>query len=375
MTGTAANLAALVLAAGFSSRMGRLKSLLPLGEATVIERSIGSFLEAGVQDVRVVLGHRSEEIARVLEASGVTTIMNHEYEEGMYSSIRAAVRSLEPKVEAFFLLPGDLPLVRWQTVQHLTTIFAESGKRIIYPCFNGERGHPPIISTRYAQHILSWHGEGGLRALLNQYEDDALDIEIADPGVLLDMDTPEDYQRAVQWFKRGYVPAVQECMDLLEELKVDGRIVEHGRAVAQLARKWAMMLNQCGCRLNLDLIQAAGLLHDLAKGKPDHARVGADTLRERGYHAVAEIVAGHMDLGPEADAAIDERAILFLADKMVQGVRRIPLEERFQEKQKRFAAEPEILKNINRRLNHALAIKARIENLLGFTIETMEPRG
>ena len=83
MTGTAANLAALVLAAGFSSRMGRLKSLLPLGEATVIERSIGSFLEAGVQDVRVVLGHRSEEIARVLEASGVTTIMNHEYEEGM----------------------------------------------------------------------------------------------------------------------------------------------------------------------------------------------------------------------------------------------------------------------------------------------------
>ena len=373
--GTAANLAALVLAAGFSSRMGRLKSLLPLGEATVIERSIGSFLAAGVQDVRVVLGYRSGEIARVLEASGVAIVMNHDYQEGMYSSIKAAVRSLEPKVEAFFLLPGDLPLVRWQTVQRLITVFAESGKGIVYPCFNGERGHPPIISTRYAQKILSWNGRGGLRALLNQYDADALNVEITDPGVLLDMDTPEDYQRAVQWFRGGYIPSVQECMELLQELKVDGRIMEHGRAVAQLAREWAIMLNQCGCRLNLDLIQAAGLLHDLAKGNPDHARAGAEMIRERGYPAVAEIVAGHMDLGPEAEAAIDERALLFLADKMVQGVRRVPLEERFQEKQYRFAGEPEILKHVNRRLNHAHAIKARIENLLGFTIETMDSRG
>ncbi|MCL5290183.1 MAG: NTP transferase domain-containing protein, partial [Firmicutes bacterium] len=247
MRGAAGRLAALVLAAGFSSRMGSFKPLLPLGEATVIERAVGNFFAAGIQDVRVVVGHRAEEVIPVLKGMGVQIILNREYAGGMFSSVKVGVNTFKSGIKAFFLLPGDHPLIKPHTLWEIIGAYHENRAGIIYPCFNGERGHPPLISADYINKILAWNRQGGLRSLLNRYNADALDLEVADQGVLLDMDNPVDYQNMIEKSNLEEIPNEAECFVLLTKFNVPRQIVNHSVAVAQLAEKICMALNAAGC--------------------------------------------------------------------------------------------------------------------------------
>ena len=104
-------IAAIVLAAGYSSRMGEFKPLLPIGDTTILERVVTTFREADIRDIRVVIGHRSAELLPLVERLQVRPVLNERYNEGMFSSVIAAVSSLEENIEAFFLLPVDIPLV------------------------------------------------------------------------------------------------------------------------------------------------------------------------------------------------------------------------------------------------------------------------
>lgn len=188
-------IAAVILAAGYSSRMGAFKPLMPFGATSVLERSIDLFRAAGIDDVRVVVGHRADELLPLLARLQVQPLLNERYAEGMFSSVVAAAASIEGEVGAFFLMPMDFPLVRRQTVEMLLHAYHGAAGGILYPAFNGRRGHPPLLATAYRKVILSWQGDGGLRALLRQYQEDAASIETGDEGILLDMDTPADYER------------------------------------------------------------------------------------------------------------------------------------------------------------------------------------
>ena len=126
------------------------------------------------------------------------------------------------------------------------------------------------------------------------------------------------------------IPTRQACEQLLNErFAADSPVVGHSRAVAQLALLMAGRVNDSGCRLDLELIESAALLHDLAKGEPRHAAAGAAMLRSMGYDAVADLVAVHMELPPREGDAIDAADLLFLADKLMEGERFVPLETRF----------------------------------------------
>jgi CTP:molybdopterin cytidylyltransferase MocA/5'-deoxynucleotidase YfbR-like HD superfamily hydrolase len=369
-------IAALILAAGYSSRMGDFKPLLPLGQSRVIERAVSSFLRAGIQDVRVVVGYRAEALIPILDHLGVKTIPNVHYDSGMYSSLVAGVRSLDPEVEAFFLLPGDHPLVKPQTVQDLIDTYQGSQAGIIYPCFLQWRGHPPLIATLYIDEILSGEPLGGLRVILTRHEDAALNVEVADQGVLLDVDTPEDYQKALAYSLREDIPTQQECHMILRKSRVSQEVIGHVRSVAHLAQQWAILLNQRGFNLDLDLIVAAGWLHDLAKGQPDHARKAARMLSAWGYPRVAKIVAVHMDILLEVEQPLDEAQIIYLADKVALGTCVVSLSEKFGPCFERFADQPEVMKAVTRRLKNAEAIKARLEAVLGIPLEaTLEVMG
>ena len=190
-----AEIAAVILAAGYSSRMGAFKPLLPFGASTVLERSIALFRGAGIADIRVVVGHRADDLLPLLARLQVRSLFNAHHAQGMFSSVVTAAASLEAESGAFFLLPVDLPLVRPQTVAMLLHAYRRGAGSILYPAFNGSRGHPLLLATSYRQVILSWQGDGGLRALLRQYQEDATSIETGDEGILLDMDTPADYER------------------------------------------------------------------------------------------------------------------------------------------------------------------------------------
>jgi CTP:molybdopterin cytidylyltransferase MocA len=129
----------------------------------------------------------------------VKVVVNTQFEAGMYSSVQAGVRKLGVEVEAFFLLPVDHPLVAAATVKRMVDYYAFSGKGILYPTFHGRRGHPPLISVRYAHGILQNSGPQGLRGLLSLYVHDTFNVSVEDEAVLLDMDVPDDYQSLLHY--------------------------------------------------------------------------------------------------------------------------------------------------------------------------------
>jgi molybdenum cofactor cytidylyltransferase len=189
---------ALILAAGRSSRMGEFKPLMLLEGKTVLERLLNTYLKAGVSEALVVLGHRADEIQPLLEAQGVAWIVNEHYDRGMFSSIQTGVQQLSTDCDAFFLQPADIALIRPETLQSLLTARRENRATLCYPCHDGRRGHPPLISASVIPAIEAFDKTGGMRALLARYQDAAINVDVDDPGIHFDMDTPEDYERAVR---------------------------------------------------------------------------------------------------------------------------------------------------------------------------------
>ena len=199
------DLAAVVPAAGYSTRMGAFKPLLPFGEATVIERVITTIREARIETIRVVVGWQGDCLIPVLERAGAPWVLNPRYAEGMYASIQTGVQSLPAGVEAFFLLPGDMPLVRSATLTRLVAEWDACPGGILYPSRQGKRGHPPLLARAYVPEILAETPAGGLRSLLARHAADARDVECDDPGLLVDLDTPEEYRRGIQEASTGGV--------------------------------------------------------------------------------------------------------------------------------------------------------------------------
>ena len=364
--------AALVLAAGESSRMGRPKPLLDIGGITVLERVIRLFRDAGIDDVRVVTGHRPEQLSPLLESLGIQKIHNPGYREGMFSSVVAGVQSLAGTVDGFFVLPVDVPLVRPRTVMALLDAHSENKDRILYPCFHGKRGHPPLIPGSLAGELLKWSGEGGLRAFLALYQERAVDLAVADGNILLDMDTPEDYEQILKRFERYDIPTERECLALMVDVHhLEDRLMDHCRGVARAAKYLATELREAGLAVDPELANAAGLLHDIAKGQPDHAGAGARILEDLGFPRVAEVVAAHVDLDLPAGRPLDEREIVCFADKLMEGGRLVSVQARFGGKLERYGDIPEVRRKIEGRMERALRLGNEIGRILGRDMDAL----
>ena len=360
---------ALILAGGLSSRMETFKPLLPVGDSPLVERTIARFLQAGFYDVRVVIGHRAEEIIPIANRLGVRAVINGNYPSGMYSSVRAGVQTLEEKDGAFFLMPGDCLLNRPETLAEMALLSLREKAGILHPTFGGRRGHPPLISARYKETILSGEPPGGLKALLADHEDDAVEVEVDDEGILIDLDTPQDYRKAMERGTAEMVPTEARCLFLLNRHGVSDQVISHSRKVTAVARKIATLLMQKGVPLDLNVITAAGLLHDLAKGKPRHAEEGMRIITAWGYPKVAAAVGSHIDIHWPDERPPEEGEILYLADKLVDGVCDVSLEERFLGSRERYLGDPGITAAIQRRFACASLIKSRIESILEAPIE------
>lgn len=359
---------ALILAAGFSSRMGEVKALLPLGSSTLLEQALYRFRAAGIDDVRVVVGHKADEIAPILSGMGLRMLINPDYQRGMLSSILTGVQSLEPDVEAFFVLPVDIPLVKPATIERLFEVFRDQRPAIAYPRLEGLRGHPPLVSVGCLTEQPPWDYAGGLKAFLERFEADALDVDVIDEGILMDCDTPADHRRLQARFSAQELPRPAECRALWAWYATKDDVIAHSRKVAELVSVLATELNRRGWNFNRDLLFAAGLLHDIAKGRRNHAQKGAELLKAWGYPAVAALVACHTDL-PYAPCSLGETELFYLADKLVRGERRVMLEERFKGPLQRFAGQPEILEAVQRRYAHARTVQGHVEKILGRSLE------
>lgn len=358
---------ALVLAAGYSSRMGTFKPLLPFAGATVIENAIRTFRRAGIVDITVVVGHRADELIPILDRLKVKHIFNENYDEGMFSSIIKGVQSLTPETEAFFLLPGDMPLVKSHTVRLLYRAFNKMEMDVVYPVFQKRRGHPPLIGANCFPEILLGGATGGLRQILEGYEGRSYEVEVLDESILQDLDTQDDYRMVHEKYQRD-IPTPAECDEILAQRNVPYFTVNHGKVVAEVARRLVLRLNQVGLHLDVNAVIAAGKLHDIAKGKTNHARLGARMIRQYGYYKIAQIIAAHTDIVIEEKLLLDEVAVVYLADKLVKGDCIVTLEERFAGAMGKYSGDAKAVAAIIERRLRAQQIATTIEQLLGVSL-------
>ena len=365
------NVAAIILAAGVSSRMGKFKPLLPLGNKTVIEQVVAIFLHAGVGDIRVVLGHKARNVITVLENPAVSWHINDDFQSEMFNSVKVGVGGLRHDSGSFFILPVDIPLVRPQTLQLLMGSLGEDPSKIIYPTFLGKRGHPPLIPRQYAGALARWSGNGGLKGFLEQYDNRSLEVPVFDEGILMDMDTPEQYGQIAARYENRRIPLKTECMAMMAtRFSENHPVVKHGRVVARVARDIGKKLVQAGCLVNIDLMEACGYLHDIGKGERDHAGSGAEILKNMGCPHIADIIACHMDL-PFADGGkITEKEVVYLADKLACGENTLSLEQRLESKLEQLSGNPEGQMAAEKRMRTAMKIKRAIEKIVGRNIAT-----
>jgi len=365
----ATNTTAIILSAGMSSRLGKFKPLLPLGNKTVIEQVVGTFLRAGVRDIRIVLGYRARDVIAVLKNQAVSWVINNDYQSQMLSSIKVGLYQLKPDSEAFFVLPVDIPLVRSQTLRSLMDIFGKDRRQIVYPTFLGERGHPPLVPRRYADEIMLWEGKGGMKGFLEQYDPTPLDVPVVDEGVLLDMDTPDQYRQLVARYAKRQIPSKAEIkVMMLTRFSENHPVVKHSRVVARLARDIGKKLVNAGCKIDVNLVEACGYLHDIGKGEKKHAKFGAQLLKNMGYPEVAEIIAHHIELPSMDEGKVTEKEVLYLADKLTQAERILTLEKRLEAKRKQLSGHPEGKIAAERRIRTAMQIEHVIEKIIGGTI-------
>ena len=350
---------AAILAAGFSSRMKGFKPLMYLDGRTLLEWCVSSFRAAGVEDIRVITGHRASEVQGEAERLGIRAVHNPDYKRGRFSSVRAAAATSKTD---FFLLPVDIPLVRPATIRMLI----KADKVPASPCFEGERGHPVLLPARLVPELLDYSGEGGLRGFLaGQHVEE---VPVWDQGVLMDADQPVDMARLEDKVRRLDIGERAEAM-ALARLSMPAKGLAHGAAVARAALCMAEALNSHGAELDMELTHNAALLHDIGKGVPDHETAGAALLDELGLGGLSAAVAAHRDASPPDHGRITEKEIVCLADKLVRGPSRVSVEERFAQKLTLYAGDEAACRAIFERRQNALAMQRLVEARTGRNIE------
>lgn len=187
---------ALILAAGQSKRMGQPKMLLPWGKTTILGQVIDIFKAAGIEDILVVTGGAREEV-EALVGNSARTVFNPDFAEGeMLSSVQAGLAGLQPETEAVLIGLGDQPQVQERSVRLVVEEHTKSGAALIVPSFQMRRGHPWLVARPHWNEILRMGPPETPRDFLNRHASEIRYVEIIDPGILKDLDTPEDYLKS-----------------------------------------------------------------------------------------------------------------------------------------------------------------------------------
>lgn len=185
-------LAAAILAAGESRRMGAPKALQMIRGGTFLERLLIATENPRIGLRRIVLGAQAEEIRAKLPPGDAEIVVNAEWRKGQLSSIHAAIRSLPPgETEGLVLCPVDHPLVSPHVVTQLIEQFDSTQKQIIVPVFEGKRGHPVIFGASLYDELLAASHEIGARQVVRAHPGDIAEVAVEEKGVILNLDDPE----------------------------------------------------------------------------------------------------------------------------------------------------------------------------------------
>jgi molybdenum cofactor cytidylyltransferase len=189
-------IAAIVLAAGASTRMRRQKLLLPMGDGRPLVRlAVEQVLAAGVDDAVVVLGREAEAVALALAGLPVRTVVNPRFAEGQATSLRAGLDALRPGTEGAVIALGDQPLPDPTIIRRLVATFRASGRPVVVPVYRDGRGNPVLFAVALFDELRAVTGDRGGRGVIARDPTRVAEVPV-DAPMPADIDTPEDYEAA-----------------------------------------------------------------------------------------------------------------------------------------------------------------------------------
>ena len=208
-------MSAVLLAAGESVRMLKQKALLPWNGTTLIESQVLSLLGAGVTEIVVVLGYRARMLSNLVDGlPNVKTIRNPRYRTGKSSSVKAGLRHIDPKADGILILAVDQPR-SVSTIRPIIDVYRKAGTPIVYPSHNGKGGHPIIFATSLLPEMLGvTESTMGLRGVVERYKSEVTKFEMNTAEILLDLNLPDDYERAKAAYQNPHEigMSINECL-------------------------------------------------------------------------------------------------------------------------------------------------------------------
>ena len=219
---------AVILAAGMSSRMGEAKQLLRLGGNTVLGQVVENVRGAEVDEIVLVLGHAAETIQESVGIEGLKVAINEDYRQGMGSSLRVGLSALDAGVDAALIVLADQPFVRPATLNQLVDQYQQSDAQILIPMYKGFRGNPVLLDRSVFGEVMALKGDIGCRAIFGNHTEGIVKVPVADIGILLDLDSKEDFER-LQNFSQGTADEAA----LIEAANRGGREIPGVREIGQ----------------------------------------------------------------------------------------------------------------------------------------------
>jgi molybdenum cofactor cytidylyltransferase len=186
--------AAVVLAAGGSTRMGKPKQLLMVRGRPMLRRVCEAVCAIGLEQVVVVVGAHQEVVMKALDGLPAAVVVNEDWLRGLSGSLRAGIGALRPGIEAALVVLADQPALTPELLSTLVDRYRATGAPIVAPVYKGQRGNPVLFDRALFPELMGVEGDRGGRQLLKRHERQVDQVETMDPAVLMDIDTWQDYE-------------------------------------------------------------------------------------------------------------------------------------------------------------------------------------
>lgn len=186
--------AAVVLAAGQSQRMGAPKMVLPWGKKTIIAQVVSSLMKADINTIVVVTGGDRQLVESALSGYDLLTVFNPAFSLGMVKSLQTGISAMSTRVDAALVVLGDQPQIQVEVVKRIISIHKMQREKIVLPSYANRRGHPWILPRNYWPEINQMQPHRTMRDFLNMHAREIIYVDARDDSVLRDIDTPDEYE-------------------------------------------------------------------------------------------------------------------------------------------------------------------------------------
>lgn len=298
--------AALIVAAGKSSRMGQFKPMLSIGSISIAQRVVATLSQAGVSKIVMVTGCNATMLERHLSGNGIIFLRNEQYATTqMFDSAKIGLAYLQDKCDRVLFTPVDVPLFTAGTVRALL----DSDAALACPECRGQQGHPILISAALIPEILADCGAQGLRGALERCSQPIVPVAVDDPGTLQDADTPEDFSALLEYHNAQLVRPVVSVSLYKEKLFFDSKIAMLLMLISETSSVRAagqrMQLSYSSC-WNIIRTLESQLGYSLVARSQGGAGGSTSVLTEQGKQLLAQYTAYEQRLKDLANQLYDD---------------------------------------------------------------------